>query len=436
MKKKLILKEIIIDNQNINFTKVNKRTIDLPLHSTKIISLTGVRRSGKTYLLLYTIYRLLKNNIDKSNIIYINFEDERLELKPEDLDLVLQAYRELYPENNLSNCYFFFDEIQNIPQWEKFVRRLYENISKNIFITGSNSNMLSSDIATSLRGRNINYEIFPLSFDEYLDFKRIKNDVIGSKQKSIVINALTAFIKEGGFPELLEVPNQLRQKVLQEYFYVMLYKDLIERYEISNTTTLKYFLNRILINIGKPTSIHKIYNELKSNGYRVSKNTLYDFLDYSEAIYLNFGLKKFDFSFIKREKSEKKNYFIDNGLVNALSFKFSHNYGLLLENTVYLYLRNKYKENLFYFKDKKECDFVVFENEKVTRLIQVSYNIEDDATFKREKDGLIYAGKKLQKSEGTIVSFDSDEDELIENGFKIKIIPAYKLLLRDCYEIS
>ncbi len=429
MKRKQVIKEVIIDNQNINLSKVNKRTIELPIHSTKIVSLTGVRRSGKTYLLLYTIYRLLKNKVDKSNIIYINFEDERLDLNTEDLDLILQAYRELYPGNNLDNCYFFFDEIQNIPQWEKFIRRLYENFSKNIFITGSNSNMLSSDIATSLRGRNINYEIFPLSFNEYLRFKHIKAEVTGSKQKSTIINALTSYVKEGGFPELLEVPNELRQKVLQEYFYVMLYKDLIERYNISNASTLKYFLNRILVNIGKPTSIHKIYNELKSNGYRVSKNTLYNFLDYSEAVYLNFGLKKFDYSLIKREKSEKKNYFIDNGLINALSFKFSDNYGLLLENMVFLYLRQRYKENLFYFKDKKECDFVVFENEKVTRLIQVCYNLEEETTFRREKDGLIYAGKKLQKLEGTIASFDSNEDELIENGFKIKILPVYKLLL-------
>ena len=425
---KSVIQEVIIDNQNRNFNSVNKRDIELPLNTSKIISLTGIRRSGKTFLLLDTIKRLLKSKVDKSRIIHINFEDERLQIKTEDLDLILQSYRELYPENDLSECYFFFDEIQNIPQWEKFVRRLHENISTHIFITGSNSNMLSSDIATTLRGRNLNFEIFPLTFKEYLIFKNIAPDIKGSQQKSLIISSLKSYINNGGFPELLNIPEEYHQKVLQEYYYVMLYKDLIERYDISSPTILKYFLNRILTNIGKPTSVNKIYNELKSNGYKVSKNTLYDFLEYSEAIYLNLGLKKFDFSLIKREKSEKKNYFIDNGLINALSFKFSHNFGLLLENAVFLFLRQKFRDDLYYFKDNKECDFVVFENEKVTQLIQVCYDIEDEDTFNREKNSLIYAGKKLNVSEGIILTFDI-EDEIIDKDFKIKIIPAYKYFL-------
>ena len=431
MKTKVVIQEVIVDNQNRDFKSVNKRDINLPLNTTKIISLTGVRRSGKTFILLDTIQRLIKNKVDKTKIIHINFEDERLQLNTNDLDLILQSYRELYPENNLSDCYFFFDEIQNIPQWEKFVRRLHENICTNIFITGSNSKMLSSDISTTLRGRNLNFEIFPLTFKEYLEFNDIKTNTNGSKQKSLVINYLKKYIKGGGFPELLNIPKVYTQKVLQEYFYVMLYKDLIERYNISNASTLKYFLNRILVNIGKPTSVNKIFNELKSNGYKVSKNTLYDYLEYSEAIYLNFSLSKFDFSLIKRENSEKKNYFIDNGLINALSFKFSDNYGLLLENAVYLFLRQKYKDNLYYFKDNKECDFVVYENETITDLIQVCYNIDDTDTFKREKKSLMYAGEKLNVSEGTILTFDDDEDEIIENGFKIKLIPVYKYFLKD-----
>ena len=429
MKRKETIKEVILDNQNRDFKKVNKRNIELPINSTKIVSLTGVRRCGKTYLLLHTIQTLLKNKVDKSKIIHLNFEDERLQLKTEDLDLILQAYRELYPNSDLGTCYFFFDEIQNIKNWEKFVSRLYESISKNIFITGSNSNMLSSDIATSLRGRNINFEVFPLSFKEYLQFNKINFDYIGSKEKSKLINALSNYMKNGGFPELLDIPKQFHQKTLQEYFYVMLYKDLIERYDISSGLTLKYFLNRTLVNIGKPTSVNKIYNELKSNGYKVSKNTLYNYLDYSEAIYLNFSLKKFDYSLIKREKSESKNYFIDNGLINALSFKFSDNYGLLLENLIYLHLRQKYKEDLYYFKDNKECDFVTYENEEVTNLIQVSYHIENRETFDREINSLIFTGKKLNKTEGMIITFDSEEDEIIKEGFKIKIIPAYKFLL-------
>ncbi len=429
MKRKVTIKEVIVSNQNKDFSKIKAREIELPINSCKIISLTGVRRCGKTYLLLHTIATLLKNGVDKSKIIHINFEDERLNLTTEELDLVLQAYRELYPENKLNECYFFFDEIQNIPKWEKFIRRIYDNVSQNIFVTGSNSNMLSSDIATALRGRNLNFEIFPLSFKEYLGFQNIKIEVYDTKQKSIIINAYRKYITEGSFPELLNIPEEFKQKTLQEYYYVMLYKDLIERYDISNASVLKYFLNRVLVNIGKPTSVNKIYNELKSNGYKISKNSLYSFLEYSEAIYLNFSLAKFDFSLIKRENAEKKNYFIDNGLINALSFKFSDNYGMLLENTVYLHLRRLHKNNVFYFKDNKECDFVIFEKNKVQQLIQVCYDIEDKETLKREVESLKYACKKLGVTKGIIVTFDSIENELLEDGIKIEFIPAWKFVL-------
>ena len=176
MKKKEQIKQIIRDfHINDNFD-VKTRALQPPIDTKKIITLIGVRRCGKTSI-LYDMINQLSSKIDKTKILFLNFEDERLELEVDELDLVLQSFRELYPEQDLKECYFFFDEIQNITGWEKFVRRIYDSISKNIFITGSNSKLLSSEIATSLRGRTLSYEVFPLSFSEYLSFRDIEVDL-------------------------------------------------------------------------------------------------------------------------------------------------------------------------------------------------------------------------------------------------------------------
>ena len=422
------IKEIIVKNQNKSLKSIIKRRIEIPINTGKIISITGVRRCGKTHLLFLAVQKLLKTGINKKQIVFVNFEDERLNLNSENLDLILQSYRELNPEIKSDEIYFFFDEIQNTENWEKFVRRIYDNESQNIFITGSNSKMLSSDIAGSLRGRNINIELLPLSFSEYLIFKNLDADYYMPENKAKIINELANYLQSGGFPETLY--SDFSQKILQDYFYVMLYKDLIERYDIRNIPALKYFLNRIILNIGKPSSIHKIYNELKSSGFKISKDSLYLFAEYSEAIYFSFKLLKFDYSYIKQEQSEKKMYIIDNGLVNSLTFHFSENKGTLLENAVFLHLRRKHGNNVFFYKDKNECDFIIKEKDKITELIQVSYQIEDTETFKRELLGIENAAKYFNLKEGKIITFDTEKEVVLtKEGIKIQIIPAYKYFL-------
>jgi len=428
MKEKGVIKEIILFNQRRDLSRLLKRNIEVPVNTGKIVSITGVRRCGKTYLMLLAIKELRLKKVDKKNIVFINFEDERLKLKTEELDLILQSYRELFPKIDLKNVYFFFDEIQNLNGWEKFIRRIYDNVSKNIFITGSNSKMLSSDIATALRGRNINIELFPLSFDEYLSFKKIEPELYFPETRAAVINAFNSYLISGGFPEILN--TKFSQKILQDYYYVMLYKDLIERYNIGNIPALKYFLNRLVVNLGKPSSVHKIYNELKSAGYKVSKDSLYQFADYAEAIYLSFRIPKFDFSLIKREQSERKIYFIDNGLINSLTYQFSDNYGMMLENMLYLHLRQQYGHSVFFYKDKTECDFVIMDKDRPEQVIQVCYDITDINTFKRELRGLENAALNFKLKKGTIVTYDDEMDNFFtENKIEVEVIPAYKYLL-------
>lgn len=425
MKRKELIKEIIVGNQQLDLSHIRQRDSQVKTETGRIVSVTGIRRCGKTHLLMLAMKDLLDRKTERSRLVYINFEDERLSPETEDLDLIVQAYAELFPDNRLKDTYFFFDEIQNIAGWEKFVRRLFDTVSKRIFITGSNSTMLSSDIASSLRGRGQNIELFPLSFSEYLRFNGPEQDVYTTKGKAAVINALRKYIVWGGFPELLETDNP--QSILQDYFYVMLYKDIIERYSITNTSALKYYLNRLVINTGRPISVHKIYNELKSAGFRISKDSIYRFADYAEEAWFSFRLSKFDYSFVSREQSEKKVYIIDNGFLNSLTWNFSGNWGTLLENAAFLHLRRRHGKELFFYKADNECDFVIFDRDKPVDIIQVAYDIGNRETLERELSGLMDAAGYFGLKSGKIITFDTEQEPMVTpRGVTAEIVPAYK----------
>jgi len=423
MKKKEQLKQIIKDFHLSENFDVKPRTLEVPVDTKKIITLIGVRRCGKTSILYDTINQL-SSSIPKEKILFLNFEDERLELQADELDLVLQAFRELYPKQNLQECYFFFDEIQNIAGWEKFIRRIYDTISKKIYITGSNSKLLSSEIATSLRGRTLVFEVFPLSFAEYLSFKEIDVDLYSSVSLAYIKNEQEKFLKEGSFPEILFLDEQYKNQTLQEYFNVLIYKDLAERYSITNTIALKFFLKRVIASSTKQISINKIYNELKSSGIKIGKNTLYEFLEYVQNIYLALTLHRFDNSLVSKELGEKKVYSIDIGLNNATEFKFSDDFGKALENAVFLELKRQKKELDYYRDTKSECDFLVSEKNSITQAIQVTYDMSDEKTKKREIKGLVNACNNFGLKTGEIITYDTEEEALVD-GVTIKMIPFY-----------
>ena len=427
MKKKDILKSIIVEFHSWDLPVVIERKIELPLNSNKIISVVGPRRSGKTYLLFKTIQKLFHAGVDKKRCIYINFEDERIDVKKEDLDLILQAYRELYPEIDLKKNYFFFDEVQNVDGWEKFIRRIYDTITKNIFITGSNSKLLGEEIATSLRGRTLKYRVNPLTFDEFIRFKNVefdcKVDFYNSKKKAVLFKLFEEFLVYGGFPEIALMEKELKLLSLQEYFNVMIYRDIVERYSIKEPFVLKYFIKRLAENVTNALSVNKIYNELKSQGIKISKNTLYDYLEYMDTCFLIGLVKKHYGSVIKSELGEKKVYFIDNGLLNSIRAFDKSNLGSLLENLVWHELLVQGKKITF-FKEKMECDFVV----DGRTIIQVCYDLTDSKTKKREINGLIECCKYFNLKKGFIITFD-DEEEFVEQHIRIYVVPAYKFLL-------
>lgn len=421
---KLQLKQILLENQQLEIKSIIKReNIDIPLNSGIIVSIVGARRSGKTYLLYDLIRSLKQESVPKENIVFVNFEDERLNLITEDLDLILQAYQELYPDKNLSDIYFFFDEIQNVQGWERFVRRVFDTKSKHIFITGSNAKLLSTEIATELRGRTVSYTVYPFSFNEFVVSQKGPVDSFTLTNRSKLINLAEKFLYEGGFPEPINFEKRLKIKVLQEYFNVMIYRDIVERYHISNTEVLKYFIKKIVASVTVPLSVNKAYNHLKSMGYKVSNNYLYEYLEYCNSIFLTQSLPKFNFSEIKQAKSDKKVYVIDNGLLTAIDLNISENKGKLLENAVALEFL-KINKTIFYYKDAYECDFIVKDG-NAFKAIQVCWTLKDFDTRKRELRGLNSACLALNLNEGVIITFE-EEETLKYETINVVVMPFYK----------
>jgi len=424
---KNVFKNIIQDFHNQTIPKFVNRNITIPINSEKIVTLIGSRRAGKTYLMFQLIKEILKTT-KKENIIYINFEDERLNDENLQLSELIDAYLELFPDNK-NPIYLLFDEIQNITGWEKFVRRIYDNFTKNIIITGSSSKLLSKEIATSLRGRAISYDIFPLSFVEFLQFHKVDlQDIYSTTNKAKINNLFIQYFQNGGFPETVFMEKEIRLKTLQNYLEVMIYRDIVERYNLTNLMAVKYFIKKAIVNTSNRISINKIFNELKSAGIKISKESIYEYADYSQDCFLLYFVNIYDLSFAKQIVNEKKLYCIDNGLVNSSTFKLSTDFGRLLENLVFLELKRRYTE-IFYHYDKYECDFIIATEHEPQIAIQVTH-ILDEINKKRELAGLLEAITKYKIDEGIILTFDQ-EDEFIIDEKKIKVIPTWKWLLQN-----
>ena len=368
------------------------------------------------------MYQTILKLKDITNVIYINFEDERLELTSGNLNIIIESYFELYPNKREQDLFFFFDEIQEIKGWERFIRRLYDTITKNIFITGSSSKLLSKEIAASLRGRTITFEVYPLSFKEYLKFKNVELDSYSTKGKAKLISNLNNFILKGGFPEVINMEKELYEKSLESYFEVMIYRDVAERYSITNILSLKLFIKRLISNTSREFSVNKIFSSFKSEGVKISKDTLYKFLDYCEDAYILMIINSFSESLAKQ--TIKKSYSIDTGLSSMINFTLSRDIGRLFENVIMLELKRRFKE-IFYYKEKYECDFIIKEKDKIIKAIQVCYNLNDN-NLERELTGLKEAMKKFNIRKGIILTLD------LEKKFgDIEVIPAYKWLLKS-----
>ena len=429
------LKNIIASNQRLNLAKgLKKRNTGIILGLEKIQAIIGPRRVGKTSAMLLAMEELrIKNNVPTEKIIYFNFEDERVQFQPQQLDLILQAWSELYPTSKLEEAWFFFDEVQAAPGWERFLNRINETLSKKIFFTGSNSSVLHTEIKSIMRGRSIAVELLPLSFSEYCNFSGF-NPVLFGIEESKTIVLFHEYLEQGGYPETVDVSEKsLHTSYLQEYYNSMLLRDIIEYNQLTNYAYLRSLYRLAAASISKTISIRRLYTHLKSQQYSIGINSAYEAMDMAENAYLFKRISRFDFSDSKREKSDKKIYWIDTGLLNANTAQYSGNRGLLLENAVFmeLYRRygNIYNTNIYYYNDNAaECDFIIYTEGGSPSPVQVSWSLTDPLTRQRELKGIVKACNYCKVDEAWIITADED-DELEIEGIRVYIKSAWRWML-------
>ncbi len=381
-----------------NFTLTQRDAIALlKPSSTHIEVITGIRRCGKS-----TLMRQLITGI-QSDFAYLNFEDPRIfGFEISDFPKLDEVFGEEIPT-------YFFDEIQNVPGWEVYVRQLHDRGHK-VFVTGSNASLLSSELGTRLTGRHLAHEIFPFSYSEFLAYSQLQDNT----------ENFTEYLLSGGFPEYLRDRNP---EVLQNLLKDIVFRDIAIRYGIKNTKTLMDITLFLISNVGKTTS----FNSLRKAFEVGSPSTVSDYLAWLEDAYLFFFLPRFSWSAKSISKNPKKVYCIDTGFARANSLSFNDDRGRLLENLVYILLR-KTKLSLYYFKEMKECDFVVFEENSCKWLIQVTEKLHVD-NQKREMDGLLEAMGFFGKTEGFILTLNQ-ADSLSSDGKAVHILPV-KDFLRD-----
>lgn len=432
MTRKDIIKSLILLKQQEMPFDVIHRDEELPVNRKKIITIPGVRRCGKSTLMMIAINTLIESGVSVQNILWMGFDDERLKkMTSDDLDEVIAAYMELYPGVPIKDVHIFFDEIQIIEGWEYFVLRVYKSYCKNIYICGSNATMLSTELGTALRGYPLEYRTYPLSFNEYCRFNGVNTDSYLEQDRAKVRNAFAGYNRASAFPEVvLTMSETERLQLLNGYFDTMLLKDVAEHYGIANLPVLRYFVKRIMANLTKPTSILSIYNDIKSQGWRINKDELYKWADYVCDVFMFVRIPRYDRSLAKEQKSQKKYYCIDNGLRSAILLPQSDDNGKLLENIVFLHLNRNLKpaERIFYYQESAECDFVVQRNEQVDELIQVTWDMSDDNTREREINGLLEASKVTRCDKLTVVTIE-EESSFERNGKTIHIVPAWKWML-------
>ncbi len=417
------MKRVIIENRNF-ISKIPGKFVDrecfrLPEKIKKVVVLYGVRRSGKTYLL----YQLMKKN--KDNSLYIDFEDERLDgFSVEDFETLREAFYELFPGLIQKKVYFLFDEVQVIDGWEKFCRRLVEKSQAEVVAAGSSSEINPENISTQLRGRAWSIEVLPFSFKEFAAFKgSVPDDImLASEERFRMVGYFSEYLKWGGFPEVAAAQSEFeKQKIAREYLDAIFFKDFVERYEISNLLLLKSLRNKIFSTFSTKFSLTSFYNKLKGS-FPFSRDLLFRYYQHLLDSKTVFETRKFSDSEYQRTRNPAKVYIVDP----ALSQKVAHDDSArTLENIVFIeLLRQDYK--IHYFINNNECDFVTVKDDK-TEVIQVSYRIEP-GNREREVYGIVEAANRIRSKEGFILTFNEDDEYVIED-INIKIIPAWKWLL-------
>ena len=392
----------------------------------------GVRRGGKSTYLFQIVERLLGSGVPRENILYLNFFDDRLhDLRHGSLALVPEAYFSLFPEKkNVELVYCFFDEIQAAAGWEPFVDRLLRTERCEVYLTGSSAQLLSTEIATQMRGRALSWELFPFSFREFLDYRGIKSAGVRSTKGWLrVRHAFDEYWETGGFPEVAGLSRALRIKIHQEYFHTILFRDLIERHDVSHPRAVTDLAARLVDSTASLYTVNSLTGYLKALGHKVPKAAVTAYLAWFEDAYFLFSVPIFDASLARRNTNPKKIYCIDHALVTSVSAGILVNAGHLLENLVFTALRRRYPQ-IFYYKTatRREVDFVVPQRGHAPRLVQVCETLVDSHVRQREITALGAAMTELGARSATIVT-RNEREEIDSTGGRIEVLPIWRFLL-------
>lgn len=375
-----------------------------------ILVITGVRRSGKSVLL-----DSLRRKYDGH---YLNFDDDRLlSFTVADFQLLYECFLEMYGDRRI----FYFDEVQNIEGWERFARRLHDTGYK-LIITGSNASLLSRELGTRLTGRHLPFTLFPFSFREYLAFRGIGWNEMGrtTLERTMLKKEFEQYLTHGGFPEYLITGNR---EYLKTVYDNIVYRDIIVRYRLSGERTMREIVNYSAGNVAREMS----FNSLKKTLGLGSSTTVKDYFSYLENAYLAFLTAKYERSLKKQIYARKKLYLVDTGMVTFLGLGSSRDSGRLLENLVFLELKRR-SENVYYFRERKECDFVrVGDRMTPHGIIQVCHELTE-RNRDREISGLLEAAEALGQKKGLILTLDQ-RDEFEAGGVQISVQPVWEWLL-------
>lgn len=411
---------------------VCQRPFDFLEKRRNATSIIGMRRTGKTYAAYQRMLELMNAGLPLERIVYINFDDERLRLVTvDDLHFVGEAHATMYPKAAQEKCWYFLDELQNVDGWEMYARRLLDSPLVQLCITGSSSKLLSSEVATQLRGRSLDMEVFPLSFSEFLEFNGIVKHIpqlpFSSRTAGVLRNAMARYLEEGGFPDVQGENLRIRNKLLQEYVNAVVLRDVIERHDISSVQALRYTLDYVIHNYARKVSTRAISGALKAMGMPDNREYISNYLRYFADAYLIYPVSIRTDSVAVRRTNPDKYYMVDTGLVRAMTPKNDAEKGWLLENLVFMQLRRGNNKIEYYINKKGgEVDFLVTDRDtKARRLIQVAWNMEKEETKDRELAAIRLAKDEIKVKDCSIVTWDTEcvlEDD-------INIVPVWKFCL-------
>jgi len=396
----------------------------------KVSVLTGMRRTGKTSLCFQTMNGLLASGVPRERLLYLNFEDDRLaEVRVGDLQWIVESFYGANPPLKEQTCWFFFDEIQRVDQWELFVRRILDTEQAEVMLTGSSAKLLSREIGTSMRGRSLATEVFPLSFREYCRFQGVRvpeRPVYGDRDRYALAKAAEGYLRTGGFPEVQTCEEDIWRTVLQEYADVVILRDVIERHGLSNYGAAKALARHILQNPGQLLSVSRLAASFSHAGIACGKSLLFEVLDHLHDAYFCFPVEVHDRSLNRRQVNPKKVYAADTGLCRAFSAGITGDRGAALEGLVYMALRTRgLRPDYVVTPQKTGVDFVYEENGG-WHFVQACWSLAEPGTAEREFRGLADALPLHPKASRVLVTWNEEGER---EG--VRIVPAWRWLLKD-----